>query len=1180
MPRIAESLANEDIYNHEVLDSLETGDVVLFNRKCSAMGSPVGIAVCAFAKWTSKYDHVGIVVRRRDTPDHGGKEEDVAVLEAGFRGVTLRPLSQRLDREHHNAVAVRHLLLEPAGGEKEVETIRRRIEAYAAEVDGAPYKRRPLDFITAAAQDPEKREAFDVTSALNAALRQHASLRRITGSDPSKARPSSTDAALEAIVARRKESLRREVDMLQEATSRHVDRVRRDLPDFLAGREPQKSAGFFCSELTGASLQRAAVMDAFPGATNFGAHDWASLAASTTADEVRHRRPPAFGPEATLGPELLLKREDNSVLQAKAGPPPDVAALIPTLESLGWGFQTAAHVATVWEPRFVQRGDAIELGPLSSLDLAVIAGTTRLHIATRRGHTAAAAGGSCRDGRCELLLPRNCPLGVETGDVAASANGWAKGQDRRATAIAESAGYVWIAKAPDVRTAVQQAKDRALDTDSQAVADPTRAQLRRKGVAPWGASEGHGDRPYALYVVEAGAVHDKSVDRVYRQGEVVGLDTFLAHVPASALHEGWDGAMLSARSVEAPEPIAVRNGTVLRMVPYAEVLNSGVVPGIGGAAATSVPVEALKRRYQVFCTFTDGRMQTHQRKPKLVPTMDVVHRHSYFDLDGLPNLATMLLDTVLFQGRDDNGLLFSDILRVEQACSAAVELMRKGGQRAQAVAAARFLATQASHDGKTVSVTSVNDVLHRIYRGRSDAPYLSLAADTKELSGDFTLDNFRSDANRMARPLLFAELEVLVRSGAIVVPAAVASDTAVLIEHVHVTCCGGTPSGAHEYSLNRPDADAREWTPERLLGDELCKLVRGEAWDFSSPAEVRQHLKRLAYVIATAVACNVFLFPIQYVAWQRQVFGKAAVWTLSHISNPAGYFTALLHSLHGLVLRRAALGFGLSCAATYALRPAPPTYNDDEDPLPRHPRWEAVRFGFAIAAGATLATYPLEVALIMGLARSGVKKEGEAAANYYASQSSPSGMLRAAWKEHGMRGILRGVHWSWVSLTPYFGASWLLYHEVLVPTFIDERYGKSAVFGALPTVDAWYARSSPSAAAWKLGIMGGAFLAHSFIAHPIDTVRYSAIASQTPMYKAVASLWDSAERRPAAFVKRLYAGWLTGFCRSAPAMLTSYALVGALVTDYSVKAPDAVTKKLKALNNRSFNPIHQHREIS
>jgi hypothetical protein len=81
---------------------LETGDLVLFDRRCESM-SLFGAVLCWAAKLFSgsRWDHVGVIVE-----DPLG---ELRLLEAGFSGVQAHRLRERLRRSQAHNVAVRKL---------------------------------------------------------------------------------------------------------------------------------------------------------------------------------------------------------------------------------------------------------------------------------------------------------------------------------------------------------------------------------------------------------------------------------------------------------------------------------------------------------------------------------------------------------------------------------------------------------------------------------------------------------------------------------------------------------------------------------------------------------------------------------------------------------------------------------------------------------------------------------------------------------------------------------------------------------------------------------------------------------------------------------------------------------------------------------------------------------------
>jgi hypothetical protein len=87
-----------------ISESLQTGDLVFFNRPCFVM-RPCGSAVCAATKWASpnerRYDHVGMIVV--------GKDYKPMLVEQTHGGTKLRPWDERLSRSLAGEVVIRPL---------------------------------------------------------------------------------------------------------------------------------------------------------------------------------------------------------------------------------------------------------------------------------------------------------------------------------------------------------------------------------------------------------------------------------------------------------------------------------------------------------------------------------------------------------------------------------------------------------------------------------------------------------------------------------------------------------------------------------------------------------------------------------------------------------------------------------------------------------------------------------------------------------------------------------------------------------------------------------------------------------------------------------------------------------------------------------------------------------------
>ncbi len=124
------------------INSLDTGDLILFNRKCSAM-SPLGAFLCVSTKFVhdTKWDHVAVVVRRRKPGSDS--EAELLALEAGLSGVHLRPVADRLQHSKAHEVAIRKLLV------KRTPHMRQEAEHFVTDMQNAAYDKSIRNLLNA-----------------------------------------------------------------------------------------------------------------------------------------------------------------------------------------------------------------------------------------------------------------------------------------------------------------------------------------------------------------------------------------------------------------------------------------------------------------------------------------------------------------------------------------------------------------------------------------------------------------------------------------------------------------------------------------------------------------------------------------------------------------------------------------------------------------------------------------------------------------------------------------------------------------------------------------------------------------------------------------------------------------------------------------------------------------------
>lgn len=276
---------------------LDSGDIVLFNRRCLSM-PPAGAALCALAKFShnSRWDHVGVVVR---DPASG----ELLFLEADFGGVKLRSLAERVRRSRSNEIAVRRLSL------VRTDAMRETLHAFAQRMLGRPYE-IGTGSVMARVADPVAKAERDRLHALLVAKRATvAEMDRELGG---------AGAALTA-------TARRVLSVERARVAKVAAQIERKLVDELgvAGRGPLTDATadlsrVFCSELVAAAYQDLGLLDVYPIASGYNPKDFSSeqrhppgvhlLKGSRLSDEVMLRGAPEAAGEGDGNPVVRAVR--------------------------------------------------------------------------------------------------------------------------------------------------------------------------------------------------------------------------------------------------------------------------------------------------------------------------------------------------------------------------------------------------------------------------------------------------------------------------------------------------------------------------------------------------------------------------------------------------------------------------------------------------------------------------------------------------------------------------------------------------------------------------------------------------------------------------------------------------------------------------------------------------------
>lgn len=251
--------AKADAAAVELPSGLDSGDIVLFNRRCMSM-SIAGAALCVVAKLfdNSQWDHVGVVVRHPDTGE-------LLFLEADFGGVKLRSLGERVRRSKSNEIAVRRLSV------VRTDAMRERLYAFSQEMLGRPYEIGTGSMI-ARVTDPVAKQDRE---------RLHALLI------DKRAQVAEIDRELEtaALTTFQRRLLQSERERVFSISQQIQSRLMKELEanSNAAGKKNLSTDGqatdlsrVFCSELVAAAYQRLGLLESYPPAFSYNPKDFSS----------------------------------------------------------------------------------------------------------------------------------------------------------------------------------------------------------------------------------------------------------------------------------------------------------------------------------------------------------------------------------------------------------------------------------------------------------------------------------------------------------------------------------------------------------------------------------------------------------------------------------------------------------------------------------------------------------------------------------------------------------------------------------------------------------------------------------------------------------------------------------------------------------------------------------------
>ncbi|ETV87519.1 hypothetical protein, variant [Aphanomyces astaci] len=283
--------------------NLDTGDVVLFDRKCNSMGVYGGV-ICHSAKLfgQTRWDHNGVIYKTDD-----GK---LMFLEAAMNGVKLRPLVDRILHSRSYEVRIQKVEVHrtPEFRQRAADFIRRVVE------QDIPYEDRIQVLVNAGASFVPSRVAREQFYHDIVDLKRHMKTIQDDLTHRSKMSPFEQNS-LRAELA----SLREQHDALVHQLDQTERSIFENKPS--SASDP---ARFFCSQLVAALYQHVGLLLPYPAATSYRPHNF-----SDTDDYVKLQNA-AWLPQISLREHIheTKKHLIEQAATAASPPPPDVVDTI------------------------------------------------------------------------------------------------------------------------------------------------------------------------------------------------------------------------------------------------------------------------------------------------------------------------------------------------------------------------------------------------------------------------------------------------------------------------------------------------------------------------------------------------------------------------------------------------------------------------------------------------------------------------------------------------------------------------------------------------------------------------------------------------------------------------------------------------------------------------------------
>ncbi|CAH0489212.1 unnamed protein product [Peronospora farinosa] len=266
---------------------VDTGDVVLFDRKCSSMGLYGGaICVCAKLFGQTQWDHNGIIIRAPSlAPDGASPEDQLFVLEASITGVKLRPLVARVLRSRGHEVSLRKLQTT-----RTPELQNRALEFALSSLD-TPYEDNFAKFFNAGVSVPNRIARERIFAALMTLKKE-------------LARIETELAHRDKMPLFEKKALlheRQVVNLQYQALGMQLQKTERSMFENAVVEKEVKSTKLFCSQLVAGMYQHLGLLLPYPSANSYLPKHFS---ATDGGDFLKLQQGASFLPEISLRQQL------------------------------------------------------------------------------------------------------------------------------------------------------------------------------------------------------------------------------------------------------------------------------------------------------------------------------------------------------------------------------------------------------------------------------------------------------------------------------------------------------------------------------------------------------------------------------------------------------------------------------------------------------------------------------------------------------------------------------------------------------------------------------------------------------------------------------------------------------------------------------------------------------------